>query len=206
MRKSTSPAVDWFACITDWPDLPDGATVVEVGGYEGLWATAIAQRYGARLFVFEPQEWAYQKCIERLAGMDAKIFNYGLGDRDVTYAPMTTFRTDGATFADREGDGESLGRVGYGHIRDINAVWTELGWRDIDLMQVNCEGCEFKLLPYLLRLGLLSHIRRLIVQFHPYSAAERILEGELREQISKTHRVLWAGAHTAWEAMAWGAS
>ena len=68
---------EWDRKAIDWP-LNHESVVVEVGGYTGRWALQIADRYAPRLFVFEPQFWAFEVCREVL-GDRAVVLPYGLG-------------------------------------------------------------------------------------------------------------------------------
>lgn len=198
VAATLAEAQDWRELALDWP-LDEASVVVEVGGYEGRWAAEIAARYRPRLYVFEPQEWAFEVC-RALLGEHGRVFNFGLGDRDTTLRPMVSFHTDGASFVERPAQGrQSAGAVGYGHLREVGRVFSELGLDAIDLLAVNCEGCEFTLLPHLAENGWLGRVKYLLMQYHrvgPYTDAD---VAGLRKIISITHRLLWEGPFAAWE-------
>lgn len=190
-----------FQRSIEWP-LTSQSVVVECGGYQGIWAKAIAERYRPRLYVFEPQRWAYKQCRRALQGCGARVFNYGLGERDGEGLPMGEWHTDGCSFLkpiDAQPYAPEEGAA-YGRLREVGAVFSELGIGEIDLMQVNCEGYEFRLLPHMLERGWLQHIQRIVVQFHlppqiPYKGKD---VAELNARMGETHRVQWEGAFTAW--------
>jgi FkbM family methyltransferase len=146
----------WDVRALDWP-LTKKSVVVEVGGYTGRWALQIAERYGPRLFVFEPQGWAADVC-KAVLGERARVYDYALGDRDGT-APMGGFGTDGCSFAKEGGP--------RGPMREIGAVFQELGITAIDLMLINIEGYEYELLPHMLEQGVYPD--RLMVQWHTFA-------------------------------------
>lgn len=189
---------EWFQRTTEWP-LSTDSTVVEVGGYEGRWAKTVQEQYHPKLFVFEPQRWAYRICRQKLWQTGAKVLNYGLGDRNLERESMGAWHTDGASFVRKT----SSEREAFGRIREIGEVFSELGLGKVDLLSMNCEGYEMILLPHMLKTGLLSHIRWLQVQFHLYGDGPFTGEHlqEILEGIERTHRRLWGGAFIAWERM-----
>lgn len=152
---AANPEHPWDRAALKWP-LKKQSIVVEVGGYKGRWALQIAQRYRPRLFVYEPQHWAVAVCRAALAGYEAQVFPFGLGDHD-GYLPMRNYETDGCAFSD---EGEYVGQL-----RDAAKILPT----PIALMLVNIEGYEYTLLPYLLDKGLLPE--RLMVQWHTHAAS-----------------------------------
>ena len=183
----------------DWP-LTQDSVVVEVGGYEGRWSKEIAERYHPRLYVFEPQRWAYKQCRLRLWGLGVRVFNYGLGENDEDNVSMGGWHTDGASFMTTRRSDNELEGPSQGRIREVGAVLNELGISEIDLIQVNCEGCEFALLPHMQRIGLIPRIHRLSVQFHtppdmPYLEAD---VDNIFRIMGQTHNPTRTAAFTLW--------
>ena len=175
----------------DWP-IDAESVVWEIGGYEGRWAAQIPEKYDPHIFIFEPQEWAYRKLVERFEGTKASIFSFGLWTHE-TKLPLQEFGTDGASVVRHNGR-----TAGSGDFADIFAVL----WSDIDLCLMNVEGAEYVLIPYLLGLNAMEKIRFFWCQFHPTLViggnrkAEQIFHG-----MSRTHRLLWSHYPTAvaWE-------
>ena len=159
LRRAANPEHVWDEKAIDWP-LTKKSVVVEVGGYCGRWALQIAERYHCRLYVFEPQPWAWNVCSSVL-GDKATVLPYGLGDESGMLA-MRNWETDGASFVKAEGQGSGM-------VREVGAAFKELGIKRIDLMLMNIESYEYVLLPHMLDLGILP--RRLMVQFHPWHDA-----------------------------------
>ena len=85
-------------------DLGPESTVVDLGGYEGQWASDIYAMYRCRIFVFEPVT-AYAEALScRFAHNDAiRVFPYGLasstGDSEITVnsTPSTHRRSAGSS-------------------------------------------------------------------------------------------------------------
>jgi FkbM family methyltransferase len=178
--RAANPEHEWDRRALDWP-LTKESTVVEVGGYCGRWALQIAERYGPRLFVFEPQIWAADVCRAVLAD-SATVLNYGLGDKDCVL-PMGQWETDGCSFVNVTGP-----QANFGEIREIEDAFMELHIATPDLMLMNIEGYEYTLIPYMLSVGIRP--KRLMVQCH----------GDMIDRIDG-YRMLWTYGMvlTAWE-------
>lgn len=173
------------AASFDWPLTPE-SVVFEVGGYEGRWATEIARRYGPRLYVFEPQAWAFERCQAALQDYPAaRVFNFGLGDRSGEF-PMGDFETDGASFV----KGADVRAQGSGWLEEFGAFCEAEGLREIDLLLLNVEGYEFTLVPHLVERDWMGRIRYFMAQFHELAGRDDHAES-LFAQIEVSHRLLW---------------
>ena len=142
----------------DWP-LDNFSVVFEVGGYEGSWASDIATRYNPFIWWFEPNQIAYQTAKGRIAKHPhIKMYNVGLGDRDGVFV-LGGGNCDGASFT------KSTSPV-QAQMIDVVHFIQDNGIGHIDLMQVNIEGGEFLLLPYLINSGIIERINALQIQWH----------------------------------------
>jgi FkbM family methyltransferase len=191
---AANPEHVWDQKAIDWP-LTSESTVVEVGGFKGRWALQIAERYHPRLFVFEPQLWAYEVC-KRALGDAATVVNFGIGDRGGTFN-MADWETDGCSFTKADA-GEYAG--GTGAIREIGAAFSELEIGVVDLMLMNIEGDEYRLLPHMLGKGILP--KRLMVQFHTFIDEYGMALAKIHQQLEDAgYRIVWTYGVmlTAWE-------
>lgn len=189
-RKIDRVSFEWL--------LASDSLVIEVGGFKGRWASEIVRRYGCRVHVFEPQDWAAEKAGEELrrTGLsDWEVHGYGLSTRaDAGTQEMGAWGTDGCSImrdaAYMETYEGSRNKTGTGQFRAALPVLR--AFPEIDLMLMNIEGYEYRLLPELIEGGVLDHIRLLAVQFHETYEAEGEYEA-ICEAIERTHRDLGAG-------------
>lgn len=185
---------EWDKRALDWP-LTSESVVVEVGGYKGRWALQIAERYAPKLYVFEPQPWAYGVCQEVLADR-ATVLNYGLGVANERLA-MNEWETDGCSFVK---PWLPWNGIGMGKLHEIYQAFAELGiWR-VDLMLINIEGYEYTLIPHMLDQGILP--QHLMVQFHTFADPSGVETGHIYERLAELgYRVAWTYGVvlTAWE-------
>lgn len=182
---------EWDRRALDWP-LTYTSIVVEVGGYKGRWALQIQERYFPKLYVFEPQPWAYAVCKEVLSKR-ATVLNYGLGVEDA-WLPMGEWESDGCSFVKEDERGACA------TMRWIVTAFTELGLDHIDLMLINIEGYEYTLIPHMLDRGILP--QRLMVQFHTFADPTGERGAAIQGQLDRLgYRVVWTYGEvlTAWE-------
>lgn len=162
--------------------LDSDSTVFDCGGYEGDWAAAIHERYGCKVFVFEPVN-RYAEAIEkRFRGNSAvRTFRYGLHCRNET-TKIHLAANASSTFGS-SAEHEEI------QLRDVAEVFNELGAERIHLIKINIEGGEFDLLERLLDTKLIERIDDIQVQFHKFvpDAVER--RRRIRENLSRSHRL-----------------
>ena len=175
----------------EWP-LTTESLVVEVGGFKGRWASEIARRYQCRVQLFEPQRWAADLAGEAFRGSGARweVHHYGLSTaEDAGEREMGAWGTDGCSLLKgaeyMETYEGSRDKLGIGRFRDALPVLAELG--EIDLLMMNIEGYEYRLLPYLIDGGAFDHIRYLAVQFHAAFEGDGHEFERLYRAIEQTH-------------------
>lgn len=175
---------EWDIRSAVW-DLSPSSTVVEVGAYKGRWAEIISDLYRCKVYAFEPQRWAYEIARAKLDRFhNTTVFNCALGDCNGTFE-MGEYETDGCSFT-RVGQRVS----GAGEMREIDNTFTILNIDHVDLMMINIEGYEYKLIPHMDRIGMLKRINNLVVQFHP--GGKGLEEHDLvLETLDTSHRRLW---------------
>src|SRR5574343_1017359 len=150
-----NPVQEKLELQCNWPLTRDSVVVI-AGAYTGTVARDYLRRYGCRLYLYEPQTWAYETLLP-LRSPTVRVFNYGLGIRDERQL-MREWGTDGASFIQPgEGDG-----VQVGQLRDAARELPPA----IDLFVCNMEGYEHLLIPYLVEKGLIRRIKYILCQIH----------------------------------------
>ncbi|MDG1893470.1 MAG: FkbM family methyltransferase [Fuerstiella sp.] len=166
--------------------LDETSVVLDVGGYQGDFAQAMLDRFGCRVFVFEPMPGFAEQCRQRFADEPrVSVLDYGLGARDER---LSLSESDDASSFCR--DSGTVGSVSA-QIRDVGSVWEELGIEQVDLMKVNIEGGEYPLLGRLIESRLIQQVQNLQVQFHDFVADANRQRNELRQQLAPSHTETW---------------
>lgn len=187
---------DWDLESVDFP-LTSKSVVLEIGGYCGRWALEIAQRYNPNIHVFEPQEWAFEKCLESLKDFPAtKVYNVALGVESGSF-PMGNWETDGCSFVnvpDRKPSGNGI-------MAEIGKTLDFLHIDHIDVCLMNIEGYEFKLIPYMIENGIMDRIDYFMCQFHTFNDQDEQAYYDIRRSlgVNKKVRFYYGKVLTCWE-------
>jgi FkbM family methyltransferase len=155
--------------------------VLDVGGYLGDWAEEMVRRYQPRIHVFEPVGSFVEAIRGRLGGA-VVLHEFGLAGR--TREETITLAAEGSSVIKGGGGGmaaqERIKLVAAGEVlRGLP--------REIALLKVNIEGCEYELLEHLIEEGLIARIRFLQVQFHDFVPGAGERRRRLREALAATH-------------------
>jgi FkbM family methyltransferase len=180
---------------TVWDELKAGDVVLDVGGYRGQFVVLMLEKYPACVYYsFEPSPVSFAAMQERLGGYDnVKLFNFGLGATNRTGTLYDSER-DSATFV----DGTPIAIV-EARIVDVAQFWKQHNITRVALMELNIEGGEFELLPYMLELGLLEQIERMMIQWHSVVSRSAKKQLEIQSAIAKSHEMIWnLGAWEGW--------
>ncbi len=170
----------------DYPLTAD-STVLDVGGYEGQWASDIFGKYGCRVAIFEPWPAFAQQIEDRFRGNPSvTVHPFGLGAHSRV---ERLFGRGDSTSAFRRGNHDESELL---PIRALAETWEELGLSTVDLMKVNIEGGEYELLDALITTGLVTRVRDLQVQFHRIVPNAKRRCRWLQGRLATTHRQTYA--------------
>ena len=143
-----------------------GETVIDIGSYVGVDLVAFLRHAPATIAVhtFEPVA-AYRQLLQRrvqrfvASGRDRlTIHDFGLGETNHTacFAATKAASTD-----------EVRGEACSSPARIVDAAVAIGGFARVDLLQINCEGCEYTVLERLLEVpSAFGAVRSVEVQFH----------------------------------------
>lgn len=177
----------------EYPLTPD-SVVIEVGTYQGLWADAIATRYGCHIHAFEPIVEFYGAACARLARHPkVSLCNMGLANS----TRKETWHIKG----DMTGRFNGEGREQTVTLLDV-VSWLSF-WGDglptmIDLLALNCEGGEFELLEAVIAAGQQHRFRNICVQFHGVGPSPEERCRAIQANLSRTHHLTFH-APFCWE-------
>lgn len=158
-------------------DLDCNSYVIDVGGYEGKFASLLHRGYACEIDVYEPINSFFLDCVRNLQPYPiVRVFNYGIGgkEREEDFH-IETDRT--GIYAN--GGGERV------KIKDIKDVIT----RDVDLIKINIEGMEYELLERVIELGLQTKLKNIQVQFHRIAPDSESRYEKIREKLLETHEL-----------------
>ncbi len=162
-------------------NLDENSIVLDLGGYEGQWASDLYSRYRSKIHIFEPVPEFSKKIAERFkANPDIKVYSFGLSDSD---GEMKIYLQGvSSTFYAKSNNYEIVRTV------DINN-WLEntLSDKVIDLIKINIEGGEYHVLPRLINSGKIKKFKNIQVQFHNIDKNSVDLMKKIQSSLSETH-------------------
>ena len=132
---------------------------------------------------------------------DVTVHKYGLGDSTRTILLSEADIRGQGTFAMKDKEAEAGKKIPLKIIEATTALKNVTGGSgDLDLLHVNCEGCEYEMLENIIKSGL--HWKIKIIQFgtHFFSEVPRLTERycDIRSELSQSHRMVY-GIAFAWE-------
>jgi FkbM family methyltransferase len=160
--------------------LDESSLVLDLGGYQGQWASDIFSMYCCRVVVFEPVKEFAEAIQKRFArNPRIEVLPFGLGAR--TRPERISLCKDGSSIYKVSPTSQEI------QIRDIAEWLHEQEITAIDLMKINIEGGEYEVLDRLIETGLIRTIRNVQVQFHDIATDSNARMEQIQEQLSHTH-------------------
>lgn len=165
------------------------SVVVEAGGHRGIDTGEFNSRFHpGNYFVLEPVPSFYNLLVEKFkTSKNVVLFNFGIDSSDGTFHIQESSNDAVSIFAPRNETGETI------QIIDTTKFFEKISVRnrDVDLITMNCEGCEYAVLDRLLTTDYIRHFRN--IQFQPHRI-DRICFPVRRycwyqELLRKTHKL-----------------
>lgn len=167
MTKLTLNEVEiqkWFADRGDYThilnyDLNENSNVIDLGGYTGVWAELMIEKYNPNLYILEPVFSFYSGMVSKFSDNNkVNLMNVGIGTKN----------EDGVIYLSNDGtssnlsDGESI-NVKFNTFETILESWN---LSEVDLLQMNIEGDEYTVLEHMIETGYINKIKNIQIQFH----------------------------------------
>ncbi|MDD4871881.1 MAG: FkbM family methyltransferase [Kiritimatiellae bacterium] len=161
-------------------DLGPDALVLDLGGYQGQWASDIFARYLCRIEVFEPVPEFAEKIRERFRrNGKIRVHEFALGGS--SRKDVIKINADGSSlFA-------SADKTATVEVVDISEWLEKEGVRKVDLMKINVEGAEYELIERLIETRMIRIVNHLQVQFHDVVPDAETRMKTILAALEKTH-------------------
>ncbi|XP_061183056.1 uncharacterized protein LOC133191329 [Saccostrea echinata] len=170
--------------------LNSDSIVLDIGGNKGEDADAMIQAYHPGTYlILEPINSLFTSLVEKFRGYkNVILYNFGIASKnDIFYVNVVGHGGDATSvFTENKG--------GKCELRVFNT--TDFMYRlgvqclDVDLITINCEGCEFDILETLISSGLISRFKHVQFATHPtLPHLERPVERycEIQQKLARTH-------------------
>ena len=162
-------------------DLNTASVVLDVGGFEGQWASDLYSKYNSKIYVFEPVSVFYEKINERFSrNTNIKVYGFGLAGK--TRKQAISLTGDASSIFQKSTNSEEIQLTSISEWLESEKI------SQIDLMKLNIEGGEYELLEHIISTGLICKINEIQVQFHPIENKSEDRMMGIHRSLSKTHR------------------
>lgn len=168
----------------DYP-LDRDSLVLDVGGYEGQWASDLYARIPCRILVFEPVHEYAEKIRERFrANPDIEVFDIALGRNERTEV-MRILGASSSVYKARRSEEQQVRFV------DVRQWFDEHGIDRVDLIKINIEGGEFELLERMIETDLIPQLANIQVQFHNVADDSTRRMEAIQAELGRTHSLTY---------------
>ena len=162
-------------------DLNEKSIVLDVGGYEGQWASDLYSKYNSNIYIFEPVSAFYKNINQRFKkNININVYDFGLAGK--TREELISLTGDASSIFQKSANSEGVKLISI-------SEWIKNEKIDrIDLIKLNIEGGEYELLEHIISTGLIDKIDEIQVQFHPIEdkSEDRMLD--IQNSLSATHK------------------
>jgi FkbM family methyltransferase len=167
--------------VVTFPSLNPASLVVDVGGYTGDWAQRIYSRYSCHIDIYEPHPILSRRAKANFEpNKKVRVFEIGLSNIN----GMTEL------FGDDRGASLVKDRLRESHIVNIfkaSEIFNRRYESGIDLLKLNVEGAEYKILPDLIKNYDMRKINDILIQFHRNSPDYNSQRDKIWAGLSITH-------------------
>jgi FkbM family methyltransferase len=142
-------------------DLNENSTVIDLGGYHGIWANQIIRKYNPYLIITEPIPEFYDFLKNKFNNNSkVTILNYGI----------STSNYDGELFFNDDGTSKFIKTSKTIKVKfiTIQNLLSKINKTYIDLIQINIEGEEFSLLEKMLEDNTILMFKNIQIQYHTF--------------------------------------
>jgi FkbM family methyltransferase len=161
-------------------ELNEESVILDLGGYQGQWASDLFSRYRCNIFIFEPVIDFSDQIKERFVNNNQiKVLPFGLGK--FSRSEIIHLSADGSSTFGKSTNREKIEIVDVKDWIDTRKIG------EIALIKINIEGGEYELLDRLIETELIKNIENIQVQFHNISKDSRSQMKRIQKALSHTH-------------------
>ena len=155
-------------------ELTEYSVIMDLGGYTGVWAQQMIDKYNPNVYILEPVTSFYEGMVARFSTNNkVNLMNVGIGVED----------KDGFIFMSGDGTSSNLtsGESISVKFNTIDTILEKWGLNEVDLVQINIEGDEYPLLEHMLSTGSINKFKNVQIQFHLGIENDVARRDEIRE-------------------------
>ena len=159
--------------------------LVDIGAFEGNFASEFRRiNPNSKLILVEPIPEFYSKLEETFPDNRTTIINKALTSKGL---PLKLYISDASTSSKKLGNSQEIvvESISVEYLQEITSG------EDISLLQINCEGGEYDILPKIIETNLIKQIQTINIQYHYVSPINIYKRSQISQKLKKTHHRLW---------------
>jgi len=165
-------------------NLNENSIVFDVGGYVGDWSDEIYRRYECTIHVFEPIQ-QFLDIINKKLSDNKKILVHSIALSDVTGLYPVSVIGDQSTLYVNENKMNIW-------CMDILKFMNDHKIKEVDLIKINIEGEEYKLLDRMISTDIMKRFKNIFLQFHVIDENSLTNRHRIVNEILKTHKEIYS--------------
>lgn len=187
--KALGDTKQWFIDNGDYThrinyNLNQDSIVFDIGGYVGWFSEQINNKYGSKIYCYEP-----------LINFYNQIQNKFIDNKNVLVFPLAISDENKKEVIYVNDDASSVFQKG-GQPIEIDCITLDNAMQDndiktIDLIKINIEGAEYPLLEYMIKNELLEKCKNIQVQFHGFVEYSELRYDYICYELKKTHHLTY---------------
>ncbi len=156
-------------------NLKEDSIIFDLGGYKGEFAKTINDKFGCKVYVFEP--------FFEICGNDKIIvYKHGISDKTEN---VLIYINGNSTSVYGSGNSYEVKMVSLKQFLEANDI------SHVDLIKINIEGGEYRLLRHMINTGIVDYFENIQIQYHACISNHAELIAILTKDLSKTHIREW---------------
>jgi FkbM family methyltransferase len=161
-------------------NLNNNSIVFDLGGYIGWFTEQINNKYGSKIYCFEPIKEFYVELQNKFIA-NKNIFVFQLAISDENKKEIIYVNNDASSIFQKTGQPVEIDCV------TLDKVMLDNNINYIDLIKINIEGAEYSLLEYMIKNDLIKKCNNIQVQFHNFIEHYDLRHDYIRYELEKTH-------------------
>lgn len=167
-----------YPCL--YSQLRPGDIAFDIGAYRGRNTIELAA-YSAEIYAFEPAPKAFKVLQTETKGLsNVHTYPFGLGDKNAVLLLGDALRDGSSFLSTRE-------PIVTTKMIDIVDFCNDEHITDIALMCINIEGWEFRLVPHIIKTGLIMAVQSMTIYWHYLIEDSGARHQAIERGLSKTH-------------------
>ena len=183
--KALGDTKQWFADKGDYThrinyDLNQDSIVFDVGGYVGWFVEQINNKYGSKIYCYEPLK-NFSDQIQTKFAANNNVFVFPLAISDENKKETLYINNDASSAFQKTGQPIEIDCI------TLDKAMLDNNLNHIDLIKINIEGAEYALLEYMIKNDLVEKCDNLQVQFHSFIEHSELRYNYIKYELEKTH-------------------